>query len=102
MLAVDHENEAGELSVQVVLVLVRADHSLNEVKLSKIDGLNSTRMATEAEIAMAFNTTPGYIGPVATAQKVRVVADKTVANMSDFVCGANDVDFHYVGVNWGA
>ena len=101
VLAVDHENEAGELSVQVVLVLVRADHSLNEVKLSKIDGLSSTRMATEAEIAMAFNTTPGYIGPVATAQKVRVVADKTVANMSDFVCGANDVDFHYVGVNWG-
>ena len=101
VLAVDHENEAGELSVQVVLVLVRADHSLNEVKLSEIDGLSSTRMATEAEIAMAFNTTPGYIGPVATAQKVRVVADKTVANMSDFVCGANDVDFHYVGVNWG-
>lgn len=101
VLAVDHENEAGELSVQVVLVLVRADHSLNEVKLSKIDGLSTTRMATEAEIAMAFNTTPGYIGPVATAQKVRVVADKTVANMSDFVCGANDVDFHYVGVNWG-
>ena len=101
VLAVDHENEAGELSVQVVLVLVRADHSLNEVKLSKIDGLSTTRMATEAEIAMAFNTTPGYIGPVATAQKVRVVADKTVANMSDFVCGANDVGFHYVGVNWG-
>lgn len=101
VLAVDHENEAGELSVQVVLVLVRADHSLNEVKLSKIDGLSTTRMATEAEIAMAFNTTPGYIGPVATAQKVRVVVDKTVANMSDFVCGANDVDFHYVGVNWG-
>ncbi|AXF85127.1 Proline--tRNA ligase [Ephemeroptericola cinctiostellae] len=101
VLAVDHENEAGELSVQVVLVLVRADHSLNEVKLSKIDGLSTTRMATEAEIATAFNTTPGYIGPVATAQKVLVVADKTVANMSDFVCGANDVGFHYVGVNWG-
>ena len=101
VLAVDHENEAGELSVQVVLVLVRADHSLNEVKLSKIDGLNATRMATEAEIAAAFNTTPGYIGPVAPAQKVLIVADKTVANMSDFVCGANDVDFHHVGVNWG-
>lgn len=101
VLAVDHENEAGELSVQVVLVLVRADHSLNEVKLSKIEGLKATRMATEAEIAAAFNTTPGYIGPVGTAQKVLVVADKTVANMSDFVCGANDVGFHYVGVNWG-
>lgn len=96
VLAVD-----GEEGVQVVLVLVRADHSLNEIKLAKLDGLSNTRMATEAEIAAAFNTTPGFIGPVAPTGKVLIVADTTVANMSDFICGANDVDYHYVGVNWG-
>jgi prolyl-tRNA synthetase len=96
VLAVD-----GEAGVQVVLVLVRADHSLNEIKLSKLDGLSNTRMATDAEITAAFGTTPGYIGPVAPTSKVLIVADATVANMSDFICGANEVDYHHVGVNWG-
>lgn len=88
-------------SVSIILVLIRADHSLNEIKLSKIEGLQNTRMATEAEILEVFNTTPGYIGPVAPNGKLKIIADKTVANMSDFICGANDVGFHYVGVNWG-
>jgi prolyl-tRNA synthetase len=44
---------------------------------------------------------PGYLGPVGTKAPVTVVADRTVANMADFVCGANDAGFHYTGANWG-
>ncbi|TDR32015.1 proline--tRNA ligase [Hydromonas duriensis] len=101
VLAAEQVNENGEAVTQIVLVLLRADHQLNEVKLSKLPGLSTTRMATEDDIMQAFNTKPGFIGPVHPAQKVLVVADKTVANMSDFVCGANEVDYHFTGVNWG-
>lgn len=89
------------IKTDVILILLRADHTLNEIKLSKVEGLSRARMATESEIFEVFNTTPGYIGPIAPNGKLKIIADKTVANMSDFVCGANDVGFHYVGVNWG-
>jgi prolyl-tRNA synthetase len=82
-----------------VLLLVRGDHSLNEIKASKISNLNPFRFATPAEIQANLNCKPGYIGPVGA--KVRVVADRTVAAMSDFVCGANEEGFHLTGVNWG-
>ena len=97
VLAVDVENEPA----QIILALIRADHTLNEIKFSKLAGMSNTRMATEAEIAATFNTTPGFIGPVAPVGKVTIVVDQTVANMSDFICGANEVDYHHVGVNWG-
>jgi prolyl-tRNA synthetase len=58
-------------------------------------------MATEAEIIATFGTPPGYIGPIGTLHPVRVIADRTVANMHDFVVGANEMDYHYTGVNWG-
>jgi prolyl-tRNA synthetase len=88
------------------LLLVRGDHSLNEVKAGKIEGLrDGWRFATFAEIRTAFGSDPGYLGPLGLATsgaaKVRVVADRTVAAMSDFVCGANDAGFHFTGVNWG-
>ncbi|MCL4745444.1 MAG: proline--tRNA ligase, partial [Burkholderiaceae bacterium] len=85
---------------QIWLLLVRGDHALNEVKAAKVEGLKGFRFATEGEIVAHFGTPPGYIGPIGTPRPVRVVADRTVANMSDFVCGANAVDFHYTGVNW--
>jgi prolyl-tRNA synthetase len=74
---------------------------MNEVKVSKLAGLGPYRFASEAEIVAAFGTPPGYLGPIGTKQKVVVVADRTVANMSDFVIGANEVDYHISGVNWG-
>ena len=84
------------------LLLVRGDHSLNEVKTSKVPGLNGGfRFATAAEIEQAFHSPPGYLGPVGGNGAFKVVADRTVAAMSDFVCGANASDFHYTGVNWG-
>jgi prolyl-tRNA synthetase len=89
------------VSTEVWLLLVRGDHDLNEVKAGKVPGLKGFRFATEAEIVEHFGCPPGYLGPIGTAKPVRVVVDRTVANMSDFVCGANEVDFHYTGVNWG-
>ncbi len=82
------------------LLLLRGDHSLNEVKASKLPGLDPFRFATDAEIERALGCKPGYIGPVG-AKDVPVVADRAVAAMADFVCGANAEDFHLAGVNWG-
>jgi prolyl-tRNA synthetase len=86
----------------VWLLLVRGDHSLNEVKAGKVPGLkDGYRFATVAEIEEHFGCKPGYLGPVRTKKSVKVIADRTVANMSDFICGANDADAHLTGVNWG-
>ncbi|CAM3830519.1 prolyl-tRNA synthetase [Kerstersia gyiorum] len=84
------------------LLLIRGDHELNEVKVGKLPGLkNGWRFATEAEILEHFGARPGSLGPIGTSLPVRVVADTTVANMSDFVVGANADGFHYSGANWG-
>ncbi|GAB3627229.1 proline--tRNA ligase [Pandoraea terrae] len=91
----------GEAGVQVWLLMLRGDHELNEIKASKIPGLGEFRFATEAEIVEWFGTRPGYLGPIGTKKPVKLVADRTVADMSDFVVGANDADFHMTGVNWG-
>lgn len=89
-------------TTQIYLVLLRGDHSLNEVKLGKLKGLSDFRMATEEEIVANFGTPPGYLGPIfKTDSSVVVIADSTVANMSDFVVGSNCEGFHTVGVNWG-
>jgi prolyl-tRNA synthetase len=79
------------------LLLIRGDHSLNEVKTQK--ALGTFRFASPAEIENALHCKPGYIGPVGA--KVRIFADRTVAAMADFVCGANEEGFHLAGVNWG-
>jgi prolyl-tRNA synthetase len=90
------------LKTTVWLLLVRGDHALNEVKASKLPGLDAGfRFATAAEIETHFGCPPGYLGPVGLKLPVKVIADHTVAAMSDFVCGANDAGFHHVGVNWG-
>ena len=102
VLAVDRPDAGDSTRPEIWLVLVRGDHELNEVKASKIPGLDGGfRFATPAEIVDKFGCNPGYLGPIGTSRPVRVVADRTVANMSDFVTGANDDGFHYTGVNWG-
>ena len=103
VLASDDTNDAGDvLNTTVWLLLVRGDHSLNEVKAGKLDGLKAGfRFATAAEIDAHFGCKPGYLGLVDLKKPVKVVADRTVAMMSDFICGANAADFHYTGVNWG-
>ena len=96
VLAVDQEGGA-----KLFLLLIRGDHELNEIKASKVPGLTDFRFATEAEIIEHFGTPPGYLGPVKTKKPLTVVADRTVANMSDFICGANQEGHHLTGVNWG-
>ena len=137
VLATDQRNKNGDVwRTQLWLLLIRGDHSLNEVKVGKLKGLNGGfRWADAWEIHRKFRCEPGYLGPVlenaepdfqpymqdgASAAmddglaagggrvnkpdlepKVMVVVDHAVATMSDFICGANEADFHYTGVNWG-
>jgi prolyl-tRNA synthetase len=98
VLAVEKERPEDK---EIWLLLLRGDHELNEIKAGRVPGLGQYRFANEAEIVEWFGTKPGYLGPIGTKRPVKVVADRTVANMSDFVCGANEEDFHYTGVNWG-
>jgi len=93
-IAVMHD---GELT----LLLLRGDHELNEIKAQKLPGLDPFRFATEAEIEQHMNCRAGYIGPVGVDEGVRVIADRSVAAMSDFVCGANELGYHLNGVNFG-
>lgn len=93
--------DQGTGSAKLFMLLVRGDHDLNEIKASKIPGMTESRFATEAEIKQACNAPAGYLGPVGVSADVTVVADRTVANMSDFICGANEAGHHLTGVNWG-
>ena len=88
-------------SDQFVLALVRGDHVVNEIKLAKLPGLSEYRLASEAEILEHLGSEPGFLGPLHPRKAIRVIADRTVAAMSDFVVGANRPGFHIAGVNWG-
>ncbi|MBU0917161.1 proline--tRNA ligase [Aquabacterium parvum] len=112
VLATDETNDQGEIVKSTIwLLLVRGDHDLNEVKAGKIeltDGSGQTtglkagfRFATESEIVEHFGTKPGFLGPINLKKPVKVIADRTVAHMADWVCGANEAGFHIRGVNWG-
>ncbi|HBN52509.1 MAG TPA: proline--tRNA ligase [Stenotrophomonas sp.] len=91
----------GDDSQRFVLVLVRGDHEVNEIKLSKVPGLSEYRMASEEEIADYLGSEPGFLGPLNPRGAIRIVADREVAAMADFVVGANEKGFHIAGVNWG-
>ena len=119
-LCVDNESDP-----QFVVALVRGDHTVNEVKLTKVPGMAEYRLADESEIRALFQTEPGFLGPVGLpsevktpgktltvidasnsitlpiSRRVRVVADRSVAAMANFVVGANEKGFHLTGVNWG-
>ncbi|MDP3707057.1 MAG: proline--tRNA ligase [Polaromonas sp.] len=103
VLATDQTNEAGEvLKTQVWLLLLRGDHSMNEVKVGKVPGLDASfRFASLAEIDEHFGCEPGYLGPLNLKKPVKLVVDREVAVMADWICGANEADFHITGVNWG-
>jgi len=91
----------GDGKDQFVLALVRGDHMANEIKLAKLPGLAEYRLATEAEIAEHLGSEPGFLGPLHAKKPIRVVADRSVAALADFVVGANRPGFHIAGVNWG-
>ena len=102
VLATDTLNDAGDIvGSQVWLLLLRGDHDMNEIKVSKVPGLDKGfRFATLAEIEDHFGCKPGYLGPVGLKKPVKVIADREVAVMADWICGANEVDYHITGVNW--
>lgn len=85
---------------EIILLLLRGDHSLNETKVSKIQGLENWELAPEKDILSIFGSPPGYLGPVNIKNPIRILADRTVFRMSDFVCGANEEGYHLTGVNW--
>mgnify|MGYP003744845029 FL=1 len=91
----------GDGAPQFVLALVRGDHVVNEIKLAKLPGMGNYRLATEAEILDHLGSEPGFLGPVAPRKAIRIIADRSVAAMADFVVGANDRGYHLAGVNWG-
>ena len=103
VLAVEPEEPEGiAKGARLFLLLIRGDHELNEVKVGKLDGLNKGfRFASIEEIVQGFDCEPGYLGPVGLAPDITVIADRTVAQMANFVVGANKKDFHLSGVNWG-
>jgi prolyl-tRNA synthetase len=103
VLATDQLNEHGQVAKsQVWLLLLRGDHDLNEIKAGKVAGLDAGfRFATTAEIEAHFGCPPGYLGPLNLKLPVKLVVDREVAVLADWVCGANQVDFHLTGVNWG-
>ena len=101
VLATDQKNAAGEvLKTTIWLLLLRGDHDMNEVKVGKLAGLADFRFATVTEIEDHFGCKPGYLGPIGLLKAVSVVADREVAAMADWICGANVPDFHMTGVNW--
>ncbi len=84
-----------------VLALVRGDHTLNEIKLARLPGLADYRLAREDEILEHLGGEPGFLGPLQPNKRVRVIADRSVAALADFIVGANERGFHLAGVNWG-
>ena len=101
VLATDEINEVGEvIKTQVWLLLLRGDHDMNEIKVGKVPGLAAFRFATPAEIADHFGCKPGYLGPIGLQKPVNMVVDREVAVLADWICGANEADFHMTGVNW--
>jgi len=103
VLATDELDDKGDIAKSTIwLLLLRGDHDMNEVKAGKVDGLKGGfRFATVTEIEEHFGTKPGYLGPIGLKKPVKIVADRTVALMSDWVCGGNEADVHITGVNWG-
>ena len=102
VLATDTLSKEGEVvKTQVWLLLLRGDHDMNEVKVGKLPGLDAFRFATVPEIEDHFGCKPGYLGPIGLLKPVNLVVDRDVAVMSDWICGANEPDFHITGVNWG-
>ncbi len=97
-IAVVREEARNGASGSFAMLLVRGDHDLNEVKTQKVIG--TFRFARDEEIEQALKCRPGYIGPVSTVP-LNIYADRAVAAMSDFICGANEAGFHFTGVNWG-
>ena len=91
---------SDEIDAELVALIIRGDHELNEVKAENLkDVASPLEMATEEEIRALIGAGPGSLGPVGL--KLPFIVDRSVAVMSDFGAGANVDDKHYFGINWG-
>jgi len=84
-----------------VVVLIRGDHELNDVKLMRLLGVEDLHFADEATVRSVTGAPVGFVGPVGLSEDLKVVADQDVSTLKDFVTGANEPDAHFTGVNWG-
>lgn len=90
-----HGSEEGQL----VALMVRGDHTLNEIKAAKLDQVASPLVfASEEEIRAAIGAGPGSLGPVDLP--LELIIDRSVAVMADFGAGANEDGFHFFNINW--
>ena len=102
VIATDYIDADSVLHTQIWLLLLRGDHDMNEVKVNKLPGMElGFRFASLEEIRFSFGSEPGYLGPIGLTDDVKVIADLEVIVMSDWICGANQFEFHITGVNWG-
>ena len=84
-----------------VLVVMRGDHQLNEIKLTKVQGMSRFRFATEDEVKKHLGCPIGFIGPTNIDSDIRIIGDRSIKIMENFCCGANEPNFHLTGVNFG-
>ncbi|MEO1889529.1 MAG: proline--tRNA ligase [Cycloclasticus sp.] len=83
----------------LIALLLRGDHTLNEIKAEKLAGvLSPLTMADDADILRVANCDAGYIGPIGL--DIPMIVDRSAAQMANFACGANENNMHYTGVNW--
>ena len=99
LLAIMAKDQSGDEILTILLL--RGDHTLNEIKTNKISGLEDFRFANADEIKDYFNCPAGFLGPVGLKPETRVIADRSVVASSDFICGANKPKYHLAGVNFG-
>ncbi|MCV2885023.1 proline--tRNA ligase [Aestuariibacter sp. AA17] len=83
----------------IVALVLRGDHQLNDIKAEKLDGVFSPlTMASDEQIEAAVKAQTGSLGPISL--NVPLFVDRSAAAMTNFVCGANETGFHYIGANW--
>lgn len=100
LLVVGEKSENDDKATLIALIL-RGDHQLNEVKAAKISGVHSPlTFAEEKDITRLLGCKPGSLGPVNMPEEIKVIVDRDAAVLADFVCGANQDEHHFTGVNW--
>lgn len=86
---------------QVVAAAVRGGYDINEIKLRKVVGVKSLKLADEATVKKVTKSEIGYAGLINLPEDVLIVVDESCANRTNFEMGANRTNFHSINVNWG-
>jgi prolyl-tRNA synthetase len=84
-----------------VAVVIRGDREVNEIKLASYLGVNEIKLADEESVVRASGAPVGFAGPVGLGGDLRLIGDESVRGLTNFACGANRQDAHYINANWG-